>query len=359
MPSGLGLGQAAAILKRIVCVAIGTLTLLACARSEHPDATTPAHPADTGRGGSAEPAVPPPGGTAPADSGSVDPAEANRALAMLDVSDAPERPICDGSDTFTFQRANWNRGWEGSAFGVLWRNGYAYLRVDGHCRYYAYQGMRPDPVVTGMLSGEEATQLAADVEYAGWPLLDGLTATGGTADNALEQLYDGKHALFCARGCRWGAAPQDEEAAARLTPWFDAADEWRQRLLERGTPLQGDVRLAIELKEDIIHSGGYLEWPLAEPIETFLVAGNSDFEEAAGPDESPAAESASVSDGILFQGEDAERLRTLRAEALRTATPGAITEGWIAIDAPGEMFYEVVVADALPYEGADGRVPRH
>ena len=35
-----------------------------------------------------------------------------------------------------------------------------------------------------------------------------------------------------------------------------------------------------------------------------------------------------------------------------------LTEGWIAIDAPGERFYEVVVADALPYEGPDGRVPR-
>ncbi len=371
-----------------ICVALGIGSLAACARGEQPEATAPDPSRDgDGLSGAAateypseQPTVPPSGGAgavAPGghaagghaagvhmggatgtNGGPLDPVERNRELALLDVSDAPDRPICDGSDAFTFQRANWNKGWEGSAFGLLWRNGYAFLRIDGHCRYFAYQATRQDPVITGSLSEQDAVQLAADVEYAGWPLLDGLTATGGAPDNALEQLDDGTHGLYCARGCREAPSPQDAEATARLTTLLDAADRWQQRLLAEGTGMEGDVRVAIELKEDVIHSGGYLEWPLAEPIENYLVGGTSEFEEAAGPVEGPAGESASVSDGVLVQGEDAGKLRALRSDALRTATPGAITEGWIAIDAPGELFYEVVVADALPYEGADGRVSR-
>ena len=190
-------------------------------------------------------------------------------------------------------------------------------------RYFAFQSTRHDPVVTGMLSEQEAVQLAAEVEYAGWPLLDGLTATGGVADESLEQLDDGKHGLYCARGCREAPSPQDAEAAVRLTKPFDAADAWQQRLLAQGTPLQGEVRVAIALQEDIIYSGAYLEWPLEQPIETYVVG--IEVEEASGPVEGPEGDAPSVSDGVLVQGEDAEKLRALRSEALRTATPGAIT----------------------------------
>lgn len=391
LPLPLGERGEGSIASSRLCVLLGIVLLAACARGEQagaPPAHDPSGDGDSLGGAAAtehstgQPPVSPiggagavvsggaPGGSVGGDAatvptggatgmnGPVDPADRNRELALLDVSDAPDRPICDGSDAFTFQRANWNKGWEGSAFGLLWRNGYAFLRIDGHCRYFVYQATRQDPVITGTLSEADARQLAAEVEYAGWPLLDGLTATGGAPDNALEQLDDGTHGLYCARGCREAPSPQDAEAAARLTTLLDAADRWQQRLLAEGTPLQGDVRVAIELKEDIIHSGGYLAWPLAQPIESYLVGSSSEVEEAAGPLEGPEAATASVSDGVLVQAEDAEKLRALRSEALRTATPGAITEGWIAIDAPGEMFYEVVVADALPYEGADGRVPR-
>ena len=78
------------------------------------------------------------------------------------------RRICTGVDGFTFQRANSNK-LAGSVFGILWRNGAAYLRVDGHCRYYAYHMYRNDPIVTGTLSEKEAQSLALETRYDTWP----------------------------------------------------------------------------------------------------------------------------------------------------------------------------------------------
>lgn len=56
------------------------------------------------------------------------------------------REICTGEDRFTFQRVNSNK-LDGSLFGILWRNGMGYLRVDGHCNYFVYMAYRNEPVL--------------------------------------------------------------------------------------------------------------------------------------------------------------------------------------------------------------------
>ncbi len=262
---------------------------------------------------------------------------------------AKERALCSGADAFTFQRVNAEAGWQGSAFGILWRNGYAYLRVDGHCNYYAYDLHRNDPIVTGVLTGAEAQALAAETGYATWPSYDGLVANGGIFDASTEVLNDGWHELFCRQGCRDLPAESDVEAARVLEPMLDAADAWRDRLLARGVPLGGSVRFAVAIQNEAVHGGVFLEWPLATPIEAYAVDPTISKEDE---DYDP------ITTGYLAEGEDAAALRALRAQAVATALKGSQTEGWISIDAPGDTFYEVVVADVLPYEDETGVVPR-
>ena len=72
----------------------------------------------------------------------------------------PARPICDGSDAFTFGLLNLANQ-AGAGLDLAWRNGFHYLRVDGHCHYFAYARLRNDAVVTGSLTEAEATAEAA------------------------------------------------------------------------------------------------------------------------------------------------------------------------------------------------------
>jgi hypothetical protein len=268
-----------------------------------------------------------------------------------ETQSVPVREICTGEDRFTFQRANSNKQ-DGTVFGILWRNGMAYLRVDGHCRFFAYKAYRNEPIVTGTLSTEEAADLARETEYDRWPELDGLEATGTVYDVPVEVLNDGAHELLCTMGCRdhpRASVDGQVEKAATLRPMFDRADGWRDRLLERGTAMDGNVRFAVAIREKAIHSGSFVEWPLATPVEQYAI------------DPSITQESEDyvpVGTGYLAKGSDALALRKLRQEADEHAVEGAVTEGWIAVDGPGEIFYEVVVADVLPYEDATGVVPR-
>jgi hypothetical protein len=39
------------------------------------------------------------------------------------------------------------------------------------------------------------------------------------------------------------------EAAATLKPILDAADHWRDKLLKRGTPVSGNVRFAVGIRD--------------------------------------------------------------------------------------------------------------
>ncbi len=250
---------------------------------------------------------------------------------------------------FTFQRVDVQGGWAGTVFGILWRNGHNYLRIDGHCRYFAYQLGRNDRIVTGSLTGAEAIALANETKYSTWPDLNGLVATGGWFDAPTQVLNDGTNELFCRQNCRDSPQEPDVESALLLDSMFDPADVWRDRLLSEGTPVGGDVRFAVAIQNKIIHAGTYLEWPLSTPIKDY----------ATDPTVTPEDENYVEVRATLARGADAAALRLMREQAVATAISGSQTEGWITVDGPGDRFYEVVVSDVLPYEDEDGIVPRH
>jgi hypothetical protein len=91
-----------------------------------------------------------------------------------------------------------------------------------------------------------------------------------------------------------------------------------------------------------------MDWPLSTPIAMYAVETELSIEET--PDPPPSI------GGHLAQGADAVALRSLRARAVEAPVGGQF-DGWIAIDGPADTFYEVVVADVLPYEDGSGIVP--
>ena len=139
------------------------------------------------------------------------------------------------------------------------------------------------------------------------------------------------------------------EIGAIFKPMLDSADAWRDHLLSIGTPVQGNVRFAVAIQDERIHTGQFLNWPLDVPIEAYAIDLMVTFEDE---------NFVPVGTGFPAEGADAIALRELRTEAIRTSVKGSQTEGWIAIDGPGNTFYEVVVADVLPYEDETGVVPR-
>jgi hypothetical protein len=266
-----------------------------------------------------------------------------------ELPEYPERPICDGSDGFTLQIAGVSSAWNDSPFGILWRNGFNYLRITGDCTFYVFGQRRNEPILTGSLNEADARRLANETSYAAWPALNGLSAAGSLVDGALIVLSDGQNEMVCAEGCRDHPLPADRDAARRLGGILDAADAWRARLLGIGTPVVGSVRFAIAKRPSIPHVGAYLEWPLPTPIESYAVDRTIGVN---SPDYVP------ITTGYLAEGSDAAALRALRQRAVETRVPDSSTEGWIVIAAPNGEAYEVVVGDVLPFEDADGLVPR-
>jgi len=258
-----------------------------------------------------------------------------------------ERPLCDGSDAFTFQHVWQGGNWDDSAFSILLRNGHAFLRVDGHCRFYSYDIGRTEPILTGTLTEGDAELLAQSTSYGKWPAVNGLVARGTSLTEGVGQvLSDGTNELACQSDCQNSPAPEDLEASRVLDPMLDAANDWHARLSKLGTPISGDVRFAVVIQR-FVDAEPLLEWPLATPIETYAV----DRRISA---ENPNWES--IRTGFAAEGADAEALRALRARAAEVAVPGRL-DGWILIDGPGDDVYEVVVSDVLPYEDETGVVP--
>jgi len=269
--------------------------------------------------------------------------------AGADSATYPERPICNGTQGFTLQIAGASAAWNDSPFGILWRNGFDYLRVDGNCNFYVFRQRRNDPILTGRLSEADARRLAKELSYAEWPELGGLRASGSIVDGALVIVTDGENEMTCAQGCRDHPLESDRNAARLLDRILDPADAWRTKLLSEGAPVDGNVRFAVAKYASIPHAGPYLQWPLADPIETYAVDRTIGFN---SPDYVP------ITTGHAAEGKEASALRALRMQAAATSVPGSATEGWIVIAASDGGAYEVVVGDTLPYENADGLVPR-
>lgn len=270
--------------------------------------------------------------------------------------------MCDGSDQLTMQFVVLNYAAHAGHLSFPYRNGAYFLRVDGRCRYWVYglglsdaATLGPaqprtttalDPITTGVLSGEEAEQLATEIHYLRWKDYDGrhaeLTAVGMTP----SVFTDGQHEFSCAVGCDAPGMPSNA-AALRTT-----ALDWIVRLTDSGQPVGGPVRVATfnsNTSRSEFEGRGYNCLPAVLPLQPSAYAQD---------------DLASVITGTLMT-EEAPSLRAVRtqfrADRFRFPRPSGIPPISYNVDLPvcdQERVWSLIVSDVLePYE-IDGFVPK-
>jgi hypothetical protein len=247
----------------------------------------------------------------------------------------PPAGLCDGSARMRLRFATLARN-ERELPGSIVRveNGFPSLLLDASCNYYMSGGWAEPGDALGRDRGVRRGKLdGADLEALGRELplgrLDRLSDCSDAAemiDGSPRTIADGSGTASCAgRGAS-----------------FDAAWNWiasrAAKLWAASAPMSGDVWLSAVVVKDGDDSPAF-EWPLAEPLRSFIIPENALFESGV---------SRRVS------GPEAQALRRLREDYLsaRTKAPAGFYDGQKMSN--GGLSAVVYLRDALPYEDERG-----
>jgi len=201
-------------------------------------------------------------------------------------------PLCDGRNQLEFAYTA-SRGGGGSAASdlqlVLRYADPPLLFIDGQCRYYALEVLRPpagaqtglefSEIRTGVLDPDTRLKLQADLRYSEW----------GRLGAAIQKVYDTEsvsHVIDASpasmtdgrRVVRWwydSTAPTASAYSSEQVALFFAAPSWAQMLYDQGTPLSGPVRMIVwsqQVGSTPRVDGNPAPWPLARPIWDFAVS---------------------------------------------------------------------------------------
>jgi hypothetical protein len=197
-------------------------------------------------------------------------------------SSAPSLEICDGSAGLRLASRIRLTGLLELGRLFIAELGYGYLFVDGQCHYWAWRTMAVGPhnmwypTREGQLSHEDAAALASEVRYSSWDELVPWPFSD-CSDCGWTVLHDQARAFRCYADCGVSLAQGDdllkaqEARAATRASW-----DWIVRLYDAGTPVDGAMRILVygavppELPDMVL-----LPWPLADPIENFVVTGSA------------------------------------------------------------------------------------
>jgi len=258
-----------------------------------------------------------------------------------DAAVTPPRILCDGSDDLRFSAAIAGGGPIEAGRMVLADNGFSFILVDGHCRYWVMPGAYQfQEVRTGVLDTTTLAEFVADFRYDRWPELNRVAPYGTPAsDGSGLLLLDPETSIGCQTVCSGVNTPADVEAMGL------ANTDWNARLWAAGEAVVGDVRISvIESDRDAATLPPTWTpplWTLTTPIASVAVSAD-------------AAHTLSFGDGVLITGTDADALRALGRDFLasgaqRTGIP-------ILVHDDGGQLYEVSVRDTTPFEDARGLI---
>jgi hypothetical protein len=261
--------------------------------------------------------------------------------ASVEAAAVTPRTLCDGSDDlrlFVFMSGG---GPTEPARQVLIENGFNFILVDGHCRFW----VKPDESIfetvrTGVLDAETLAEFVADFRYDRWPDLNRVGAYGTSLPDGGSVIFvDPETSITCQTVCSGPSTPPDVEAM-RL-----ANNAWNARLWSIGEAVTGDVRISvIESNRDPASLPPLWTpplWPLSTPIASVVVS------EADIP-------ALRFGDGVLMTGADAEALRAMRRHFLDSGARRTGI-GMLVHDDAGQL-YEVNVRDTTPFEDERGLV---
>jgi hypothetical protein len=253
--------------------------------------------------------------------------------------------LCDGSAglRFLFSDIGVNAGlMEGHA--LLEENGSSFFMVDGQCRYVSNAGAEGwADYRTGVLSLEEATQLARAVRYGEWSAAGTKLWTNPAINDAGTMAFSDGTVWLGLRG--WLSPEGLPDLPAALWNWQNGSFP---TVAAAGTPVSGPVRYRVFTREFFGITYPTAAWPLASDVgalaETAQDLGNNVYGK-----------------GRLAIGQEAEALRTLRRSYVQQR-PGGFPSAldFIPIGTPGqtEPKYLLFVRDTSPFEQiTDGLVP--
>lgn len=139
------------------------------------------------------------------------------------VADSDELPdICDGSDDIRLYVADWAAGNANPAVDyVMYAEGVRFLKIDGHCHYYAFDGEGGpyrwwEPVHEGDFSDTQLDEIVERLEVERWGTFDESDLIWPNYHEAWNRFNVGDHEFECPSGCG-GAVARMLWEARKLT----------------------------------------------------------------------------------------------------------------------------------------------
>lgn len=247
--------------------------------------------------------------------------------------DEPRAFLCDGSQDLRL-------AWFLSNAGGLLRTpfqielGFSYLYVRGDCQYWVLTaGLESHH---GVLDDEQETALAELVRYEDWDGLTQIWPDPGWDDVPLMVVDDGhgEFSIGCLGECPVAPEPvQDMRAAYR--------DEL-ERMWDAGEPSMGPMRLLAAQVPDGDSPDSMFVVPWTVDLDLATVAVEMQDMEEVGM-------SALIDDPLTLA--QLYEFRDEHVDALEQ-----FTDFYVEVE-PG-VIYELYLRDAVPFEGADGLIPR-
>ncbi len=242
------------------------------------------------------------------------------------AEDVVAQRLCDGSDKLRF--ATQNAG--GNLTGVprvAQELGWSFLLIDGQCNYWASAG---GEVRTGVLTPDQEEEFSEALLLGRWSELARDNPNCADASSLGYRYYDERFSISCATN--------------ELTA---ASGDWRVRLFDAGTPLDGPVRYSLT------DADAYSAWQRSTP--EIAQSWTLDWDPATrtvGQGEDEQAEPNVAS------GSEADSLRALRANY---EAPENGLGPWLRIPIVYESegtearYFDLALRDVTPFE-IDGRL---
>ncbi|MDB4979562.1 MAG: hypothetical protein JWM82_314 [Myxococcales bacterium] len=248
--------------------------------------------------------------------------------------------LCDGSAGVRLAARVGGGGPVGLGRYMRSENGFEFLLVTGTCEAWVL----PDdaqPLRHLTLTSAQESALVTDLRVARWSALAMRTPPAGGCSDASSLTYRFDQAHYQSPGC--GVDPTDELALVDR-----AFDVKLQELAAAGAPAAGDARYLVLEGDGSTAADLYYKnpapWPLGVAPATVAVPRDQIFSQPT------------TGRSLRVSGDDARKLRALRADFLAGRIGNVMFEDYIPIVTTDSAYYELYIRDVSPFEGADGLI---
>jgi hypothetical protein len=260
------------------------------------------------------------------------------AVVMACATGPTVEDVCDGSDDVRLYVGEWAAGAANLAVDyVMYAEGVRYLKVDGQCRYFAYEGEAVEyrwweAVREGTLSHEEMGEVLERLSVDKWDSFDEEDLIWPSAQHAE---WDRFHVAGAEYDCPYGCSPEGDA--------IQIVEEERrviEELFERGdavVPLNLELALLAEPKPETSSLPLNVEWGAEVPLDD-VVDDPAGVLISGDPDDI----------GTFVAAADEPWFVEVRQQYLAAAPIGGPSTIGILDDVTGEVAYNLYVRMVVP-----------